>query len=116
MFEIIFLVSFLLIQDVSISNTEMHQQDEGHSGVNTFLALSLHYATVVNQSSCWVCTYAPFTSRAGIPLRVIPFNQSETLGIWRDVDWYKAIVCTNLGENVEYQHARVPSSAVPSFI
>jgi hypothetical protein len=64
-----------------ISNTEMHQQDEG---INTFLAFSLHYVTVVNQISCWVCTYAPFTSRAGIPLRVIPFNQSEMLGIWRD--------------------------------
>ena len=42
-----FLVRILLIQDVggvSISNTE---KDEGHSGVNTFLVLSLHYATVV---------------------------------------------------------------------
>ena len=47
MFEMIFLVSFLLRQDVggvSNSNTEMHQQDEGHSGVSTFRALSLHYA------------------------------------------------------------------------
>jgi hypothetical protein len=101
MFEIIFLVSFLLIQDVggvSISNTEMHQQDEGHSGISTFLALSLHHVTVVNQSSCWVCTYAPFTSWAGIPLRVIPFEPFNRVKCWvyGDVNWYKAIVWTNL--------------------
>ena len=101
MFEIIFLVSFLLIQDV-VGVSFLTQRCISRmrvSGINTFLALSLRHATVVNQSSCWVCTYSPFTSRAGIPLRAIPFNQSEMLDIWRDINWYKANIGTNWGES-----------------
>uniref|UniRef100_A0A3P8Y1U0 Uncharacterized protein n=1 Tax=Esox lucius TaxID=8010 RepID=A0A3P8Y1U0_ESOLU len=55
------------------------------------------YAQTVNQSSCWVCTHTPFTAIGGIPLGVIPFTQSEMLGVWKHADWFKRVMSNYWG-------------------
>lgn len=45
--------------------------------VNTFLYMSYTYAKRSNVSKCWVCAHIPIHAQEGIPLRPVPFNESE---------------------------------------
>ncbi|XP_034143304.1 syncytin-1-like [Esox lucius] len=117
MFMLIVSLCFLVVQcgGALVPNIDAHRHEDGHHGINTFLALSLRFARTINQSSCWICTHTPFTAKGGIPLGVIPFNQSEMLGIWRDLSWFTFSVCNNWGVNDSYLHSRGPNSSDPCW-
>ncbi|XP_028980657.2 uncharacterized protein LOC114840714 [Esox lucius] len=100
-----FLIFFMTGVVGSAGDISASSHVDGHFGINTFLALSLKYAQTVNQSSCWVCTHTPFTAIGRIPLGVIPFTQSEMLGVWKHADWFKRVMSNNWGPAIGYRGA-----------
>ena len=58
--------------------------ENGMYGINTFLTLSHNYAMKENKVKCWVCAHLPHSSRTGLPLAVIPFEELD----YCRVRWY----------------------------
>ena len=68
----------------AIGNHAEHLHDLGTHGINTFLLLSHRYAMLSNKTKCWVCTHLPHSSKTGVPLSAIPFEEIDYCG----TAWY----------------------------
>ena len=57
----------------------LHKELTDHP-LNTYLALSLQYARVMNKKKCWVCSHLPHSSKHGLPLFAVPLQGGTCVG------------------------------------
>lgn len=56
---------------------EVQTREQRELHIHLFMALSHEYAQERDLSNCWVCAHVPLHSKGSIPLRPMPFNESE---------------------------------------